>query len=262
VSNDPNDNPALNAPAIHQPILRVENLHKRYTTGGAAVDALRGVCFTAGRGEFIAIMGASGSGKSTLLHLIGGLDLPTHGSVFIEDQDITHLSDRQRTLFRRRRIGVIFQAYNLLPTLSARENVALPFLLDGRSAAETDDAVEALIETVHLADRADHRPQAMSGGEQQRVAVARSLLNDPALLLADEPTGNLDSQHAQEIWALLRELSSVKDRTVLMVTHEAAAAAYADRVLVLKDGQLVGEICPQGVGDATLVATEYQKLAG
>lgn len=206
-------------------------------------------------------MGASGSGKSTLLHLIGGLDLPDEGRVIIESQDITRLSDRKRTLFRRRRLGIIFQAYNLLPTLTARENVALPLLVDGVPSDRIEARTRELIRLVHLEERANHRPQAMSGGEQQRVAIARSLLNDPALLLADEPTGNLDSMHAQEIWRLLRRLSSEMGKTVLMVTHEAAAASYANQILVLKDGQLVGRIHPQEAGNASLVATRYQELA-
>ena len=244
-------------------ILRVESVHKRYRLGGdATVHALRGVTFDAQRGEFIAIMGASGSGKSTLLHLIGGLDLPDEGCIRIEGEDITRMSDRRRTLFRRRRLGVIFQAYNLLPTLTARENVSLPLLVDGASGDRIAARTEEMIRLVHLEDREAHRPQAMSGGEQQRVAIARSLLNDPAVLLADEPTGNLDSRHAHEIWDLLRRLSSQDDRTVLMVTHEATAASFADRVLVLKDGELVGQIVPAEAGHAAFVATRYQELAG
>jgi putative ABC transport system ATP-binding protein len=196
------------------------------------------------------------------MHLIGGLDLPDEGRILIEGNDITRMSDRKRTLFRRRRLGIIFQAYNLLPTLTARENVALPMLVDGVPIDRIDTRTNELIRLVHLEDRAAHRPQAMSGGEQQRVAIARALLNDPAVLLADEPTGNLDSRHAHEIWALLRKLSCEIGKTVLMVTHEAAAASFADRVLILKDGQVVGEIAPTEAGNAALVATRYQELAG
>ncbi len=263
MSDIPSDKPA-DAPAAATPgILRVEGVHKRFRVGGdAVIHALRGVSFDARPGEFIAIMGASGSGKSTLMHLIGGLDLPDEGRIVIEGNDITRLSDRRRTLFRRRRLGIIFQAYNLLPTLTARENVSLPLLVDGASEEQLDARTDEMIRLVHLEDRARHRPQAMSGGEQQRVAIARSLLNDPALLLADEPTGNLDSRHAHEIWALLRRLSSELGKTVLMVTHEAAAASFADRVLVLKDGELVGQIVPAEAGHAALVATRYQELAG
>jgi len=242
-------------------ILKVEDLHKAYGTGKQAVHALRGVSLAVQASRFVAIMGASGSGKSTLLHLIGGLDLPTAGRIFIENQELTRMSDRRRTLFRRRRLGIIFQAYNLLPTLTAKENIALPLLVDGAPQAQIEAKVEELIRLVHLEQRASHRPQAMSGGEQQRVAIARALLNDPALILADEPTGDLDSVNAEQIWQLLRRLSSQLGKTVLMVTHEAAGASYADEVLILKDGQFVGRIEPAGSGDAALVATRYQELA-
>ncbi len=264
MSDNP-DNKAADGPVAAPPpaILRVEGVHKRYRLAGSAVvHALRGVSFEARPGEFIAIMGASGSGKSTLMHLIGGLDLPDEGRILVAGDDITRMSDRRRTLFRRRRLGIIFQAYNLLPTLTAAENISLPLLVDGVSADRIAKRTDEMIRLVRLEDRARHRPQAMSGGEQQRVAIARSLLNDPALLLADEPTGNLDSKHAHAIWELLRGLSSQYGKTVLMVTHEAAAASFADRVLVLKDGELVGEIVPAEAGHAALVATRYQELAG
>ncbi len=207
-------------------------------------------------------MGASGSGKSTLLHLIGGLDTPDRGSVLIEGKDITAMSDRRRTLFRRRRLGVIFQAYNLLPTLTARENIAVPLLVDGGFFAKIDEKVSELLDMVRLTPRANHRPQAMSGGEQQRVAIARALVNDPAVILADEPTGNLDSVHATEIWQLLSRLSHEMDKTVLMVTHEPAAASYADATYVLKDGCLVGIIEQVEPGNAALVAARYSELVG
>ena len=243
-------------------ILEVDNLHKECRAGSQTVHALRGVTLTIPRGRFVAIMGASGSGKSTLLHLAGGLDLPTSGRILVEGQELSTMSDRKRTLFRRRRLGIIFQAYNLLPSLTARENIALPSLVDGKSGADADARTEELIRLVHLEHRASHRPQAMSGGEQQRIAIARALLNDPALVLADEPTGNLDSINAVEIWLLLRKLTRELDKTVLMVSHEAAGAAYADEVLVLKDGQLVGRIEPKDETDAALVANRYQELAG
>jgi putative ABC transport system ATP-binding protein len=214
------------------------------------------------RGEFVAVMGASGSGKSTLLHLLGGLDLPTAGRIVIEGFDLTRLGDRDRTLFRRRRLGVVFQAFNLLPSLTARENIALPLIVDGASAGTIDPRTDELLVIVDLVHRAGHRPQALSGGEQQRVAVARALVNDPAIVLADEPTGNLDSQHAEEIWRLLRRLASEQQRTIVAVTHEAAGAAYADRVIVLRDGKIVGQIVPGGEADAALVATRYAELAG
>jgi putative ABC transport system ATP-binding protein len=242
-------------------VLETRDLRKDYR-GGEVIHALRGVDIQVQAGEFIAIMGASGSGKSTLLHLIGGLDLPTSGHVLVEGRDITGMTDRDRTIFRRRRLGVVFQTYNLLPTLSAEENVALPLLVDGAGRSALEEKVPELLELVDLAHRRTHRPQALSGGEQQRVAVARALINDPAILLADEPTGNLDSRHADEIWHLLRKLASEQGRTVISVTHEAAGAAFADRVLVLKDGLVVGEIEAHGEGDAALVAAGYAKLAG
>jgi putative ABC transport system ATP-binding protein len=207
-------------------------------------------------------MGASGSGKSTLLHLIGGLTQPTSGEVLVENVNLGALSDRQRTLFRRRRLGIIFQEYNLLPTLSARENVALPLLVDGQNPDQFQTRIDDLLRAVHLEERADHRPDALSGGEQQRVAIARALLNDPAIILADEPTGNLDSRQSVEIWQLMRRIVLEQGKTILMVTHEALGAAYADRVLILKDGRLVGMLEPRGSGDAGPVAAGYQQLAG
>jgi len=193
--------------------------------------------------------------------MAGGLDLPDSGVVRIEAKDLTRMSDRQRTLFRRQRMGIIFQAYNLLPTLTAEENVAVPLLIDGLSGGRIKSRVADMIQLVHLEHRTGHRPQAMSGGEQQRVAIARALLNDPALILADEPTGNIDSIRAVEVWELLRRLAHEMGKTVLMVTHEAAAASYADRVYVLKDGQIVGTIEGMEPGDAALVATRYTELA-
>ncbi|MBU0616241.1 MAG: ATP-binding cassette domain-containing protein, partial [Planctomycetes bacterium] len=171
-------------------------------------------------------------------------------------------SDRARTVFRRRRIGVIFQEYNLLPTLTARENVALPWLVDGRSMSSARARADELLALVELEPRAEHRPDALSGGEQQRVAIARALLNDPAIILADEPTGNLDSKQSGAIWRLLRDIADQQLTTVLMVTHEAQGAALADEVIVLKDGRMIGGLQPKGSGDATLVATGYQELAG
>ena len=243
-------------------ILEVENLSKSYRLGDQVIRALDEVTLAADAGRLVAIMGASGSGKSTLLHLAGGLDVPDAGTVRIEGQDITGMSDRRRTLFRRRRIGIIFQTFNLLPTLTARENVAVPLLVDGQPTARIDERAADMIRLVHLEKRANHRPQAMSGGEQQRVAIARALLNDPALILADEPTGNLDSVNAHEIWQLLRRLTRDLNTTVLMVTHDPTAASFADEVHVLKDGRIVGTIHPTEPGDASLVATRYTELAG
>ncbi len=243
-------------------VVDVRDLRKVYVTAEHEVAALDGVTLAIPAGSFTAIMGASGSGKSTLLHLVGGLTAPTTGTILIEGHDLGRMSDRARTLFRRRRIGVIFQEYNLLPTLTARENVALPRLVDGRPLSSVRTRVDELLALVELEPRADHRPDALSGGEQQRVAIARALLNDPAIVLADEPTGNLDSKQSGAIWQLLRDIAEQQLTTVLMVTHEARGAALADDAIVLKDGRIIGVLQPKGTGDATLVATGYQELAG
>jgi putative ABC transport system ATP-binding protein len=244
-------------------VLDIHDVRKTYRGGGEKpVVALDGVTLQVPGGTFTAVMGPSGAGKTTLLHVAGGLDLPDAGRVIVEGQVLTEMSDRRRTLFRQRRLGVVFQGFNLLPTLTARENVALPLLVGGAPHREVEARTERMMDLVQLAHRADHRPEALSGGEQQRVAIARALLNDPALILADEPTGNLDSRNAQSIWQLLRRLTSEERKTVLMVTHEAAAASYCDRVLVLHDGRLVGEFAPGPPGDAAAVTARYQELGG
>lgn len=264
------DGPQNPQPAPREPpvVVDVDSVRKVYDSSGHPVVALDGVKLRVPAGCFYAIMGASGSGKSTLLHLIGGLTRPTAGRIVVEGHDLGAMTDRARTIFRRRRLGIIFQEYNLLPTLTARENVALPLLLDGKGLTREPDAraalqrVDELLVTVHLEQRADHRPDALSGGEQQRVAIARALLNDPAIILADEPTGNLDSKQSLEIWRLMRRIADEQGKTILMVTHEALGAAHADRVVILKDGRVVGGLEPKGSGDAALVATGYQELAG
>ena len=243
-------------------ILEASDLWKDYVLGAEVVHALAGLSLTVESGRFVAIMGASGSGKSTLLHLLGGLDVPTGGRIVVEGRDLGSMGDRERTLFRRRRLGIVFQAFNLLPTLTAAENVALPLMVDGQAWSSIEKQTASLLKLVDLEHRREHRPQAMSGGEQQRVAIARALINDPAIVLADEPTGNLDSKHSEEIWRLLGRLARQQGRTVLAVTHEAAVAAYADRVVVLKDGRVVGEFAPPKEADAALVATRYAELAG
>jgi len=242
-------------------IVEIRDLHKSFHTGGEPVRALRGVSLDVQSGQFVAIMGASGSGKSTLLHLTGGLDLPDEGRILIEGHDITRMSDHQRTVFRRRRLGVVFQAYNLLPTLTARENLALPLLVDRAPTREIRTKTEQMLTLLGLEHRANHRPDAMSGGEQQRVAIGRALMNDPAVVLADEPTGNLDSSMALKIWQLLHRLSRERGTTVLMVTHEAAGASYADRVHVLRDGKFVGMIESEGRAETERVAREYLRLS-
>ena len=180
----------------------------------------------------------------------------------LEGGNLADMTDRQRTLFRRRRLGIIFQAYNLLPTLTALENVALPAVIDGADGRRVETRARQLLEQVDLSHRMDHRPQAMAGGEQQRVAIARALMNEPALLLADEPTGNLDTSHGEAIWRLLTSLARQSGRTVLAVTHDPAGATFADRVILLRDGETVGQIEPGGEGHAALVAARYAELVG
>jgi putative ABC transport system ATP-binding protein len=207
--------------------------------GEVTVTALDGVDFSVERGEFVAIMGPSGSGKSTLLHLLGGLDMPTSGEITLAGQPFSQLSDDQITRFRRQKIGFIFQFYNLLPTLTAAENVALPLLIEGQPAAEYQARLKDLLRLVDLDDRASHLPDQLSGGQQQRVAIARAFANQPEIVLADEPTGNLDSRSGTSILELLRAACRELDATIVMVTHDPRAASYADRVVFLKDGQIV-----------------------
>ena len=215
-------------------------LVKRYGEGENVVEALRGVDIDVPSGQLTAIMGPSGSGKSTLMHLLAGLDRPTEGSVEIDGKDITQLNDKDLTLLRRKRIGFVFQFFNLLPTLSAEENVLLPLSIAGVKPER--EWIDELIAKVGLADRIDHRPSQLSGGQQQRVAVARALVSRPAVLFADEPTGNLDSRTGAEILGLLRDAVDAYGQTTVMVTHDAHAAAIADRVLFLADGEIVREL--------------------
>lgn len=222
-------------------MIRLDNVVKTYRQGGSPVPALAGVSLEVPDGEFLCIMGASGSGKSTMLHLIGGLDVPDSGSISVGGQELSRLSDDDVTIFRRRKLGFIFQFFNLLPTLSAEENVALPLLLDGKPMREIRPRVEKLLERVGLAKRRQHRPDQLSGGEMQRVAIARALVIDPILLLADEPTGNLDSKTGEEILRLLKETAEHAHQTIVMVTHEARAAAYGDRIVTLEDGRVVSD---------------------
>jgi putative ABC transport system ATP-binding protein len=218
-------------------MLTLQNVTKVYPQGGRLVHALRGVSLCIRAGEFVAIMGPSGSGKSTLLHLLGALDIPTTGSIHFGGHDLKALSERERSLLRRRRIGLIFQSFNLLPTLTAVENVALPLLLAGQGSSNRRARVA--LDRMGLSARADHLPEQMSGGEMQRVAIARALVTDPELILCDEPTGNLDSGNAQEIQLLLRSLPDCQ-RTVVLVTHDPQAAALGDRTVHLCDGRLHG----------------------
>ncbi|HEX5097418.1 MAG TPA: ABC transporter ATP-binding protein [Acidimicrobiia bacterium] len=219
---------------------RTVGLVKDYGTAETAVRALDGVTIGVPRGRFTAIMGPSGSGKSTLLHCLAGLDAPTAGRVFIGDVDLTELSDRQLTLLRRSTLGFVFQSFNLVPTLTALENITLPMSLAAEKPDE--DWLTEVIATVHLRDRLSHRPSELSGGQQQRVAVARALVSRPAIVFADEPTGNLDSRSGTQVLELLRDAVDRIDQTVVMVTHDPAAAAYADDVVFLADGRVVDQM--------------------
>lgn len=221
------------------PVIESQGLTKTYHTGEVDVEVLRGVDVAVERGEFVAIMGPSGSGKSTLLHLLGGVDVPTSGRVLLDGEDLSSLSDDGRTLLRRRRLGFIFQTFNLLPTLTAEENVALPLELDGVSSPEARERARTVLEQVGMSHRREHIPGKLSGGEQQRVAVARALAIEPLVLLADEPTGNLDSANGRQVTALLRGLVDELQQTIVMVTHDAAVAASADRLIQLRDGLVV-----------------------
>ncbi len=219
-------------------LVRTENLTKIYGSGNAAVTALDGVSIEVDSGEFVAVMGPSGCGKSTLLHLIGGLDRPTGGKVHIDGVSLTDMKDDDLARLRRTRIGLVFQFYNLIPVLNAVENAGLPIALDGKKPAEARKRAAEWLSRLDLGDRLSSRPDQLSGGQQQRVAVARALAAEPALVLADEPTGNLDTRSADGIAALLRQVSKDYGRAVVMVTHDPRIAAYADRIIFLKDGRI------------------------
>jgi len=218
-------------------ILRVENLSKIYGKGHTQVKALDNVSFSVRKGEFVAIIGASGSGKSTLMHILGGVDRPTSGKVFIDNTDIYNLNATKLAIFRRRQIGLIYQFYNLIPILNVEENLTLPLLLDGR---EVDKAyLKEIIDTLGLSDRLTHLPNELSGGQQQRVSIGRALINNPALVLADEPTGNLDSTNSREIVDLLKYSNKKYHQTLIMITHNHEIALQADRILTIDDGRIV-----------------------
>ena len=222
------------------PIVSTSELHRQYGEGEAAVHALRGVTLAFPPGEFTAIMGPSGSGKSTLMHLLAGLDRPTSGSVVVAGLELANLDDKKLTSLRRDKLGFVFQAFNLIPVLTARENITLPLMLAGTNA--DDGWFKTLVDAVDLGDRLTHRPAELSGGQQQRVAIARALIARPAVVFADEPTGNLDSKSAGEVLGLLRRAVDEFGQTVIMVTHDPAAAAHADRLITLRDGELLSLI--------------------
>lgn len=226
-------------------VLETRQVGKSFGEAEARVDALRGVDLSVSEGEMVAIMGRSGSGKSTLLTLLGGVDVPSRGKVLLEGRDLATMTDDERTLVRRQRIGFIFQQFNLLPILSAEENVALPLELDGIPSAQARERARTMLDRVEMSPRRDHLPSKLSGGEQQRVAIARALVIEPAIVLADEPTGNLDSATGQKITSLLRELVERHKQTIVLVTHDAAVAALADRVIHLRDGLVEKEERPQ-----------------
>ena len=239
-----NTNTTITAPAAAQApassIVRLQGVSKIYGTGDAQVRALDDVSVGFGAGEFTAIMGPSGSGKSTMMHILAGLDAPTSGHVFVEDTDITALKDTALTKLRRDRIGFVFQSFNLVPTLDARANILLPMRLAGK--APEKEWFDLIVNSLGIADRLSHRPSEMSGGQQQRVAVARALMSRPAVIVADEPTGNLDSHSTDEVMDLLRRAVDELGQSVIMVTHDTATAAYADRVLVCRDGRIVSDL--------------------
>ncbi len=217
-------------------ILEIKNLCKEYGKGETKVDALKDVSFEVEQGEFVAIVGPSGSGKSPLLHILGGVDTPTSGEVIISGTDIGKLNENNLAIFRRRQIGLIYQFYNLIPILNVEENMTLPILLDGKKPDKK--LLKDLVEKLGLKDRLKHLPNQLSGGQQQRVSIGRALINHPALLLADEPTGNLDSKNSKEIISLLRKFNRENNQTVIIITHDERIALSADRVITIEDGQI------------------------
>jgi putative ABC transport system ATP-binding protein len=220
-----------------RPIIEVRNLRKVYHSGDVDVHALRGVNLQVGRGEFLSVIGPSGSGKSTLFHILGGLAAPTDGQVIVDGEDIQKLTDTQRTEMRQRKVGFVFQKYNLLPTLTAYDNILIARFLANNHEPFPPDFAQVL-DLLKIRHRLTHKPRALSGGEQQRVAIARALVNRPAILLADEPTGNLDTENSTAVLELLRQVNQKRGQTILMITHNPEAAAYADRTVSMRDGQI------------------------
>lgn len=221
-------------------ILKVENLIKTYKNGNTTINAVDNVSFSVEKGDFVAIVGASGSGKSTLLHLLGGVDRPTSGKVFIDGVDIYNMNNDALAIFRRRQVGLIYQFYNLIPILNVEENIVLPCKLDGKNVRR--DRLNEIIDTLGLSKRRSHLPNELSGGQQQRVSIGRAIINNPALVLADEPTGNLDSKASDEIVALLKESNKKYNQTIIVITHDASIAQEADRVITIEDGKIVSDV--------------------
>lgn len=220
-------------------VLRAENLHKTYGDGNNAVEALKGVNFSIRRGELVAIMGPSGSGKSTLLHIMGGVEEPTEGKVFIDDVDIYQMSREERAIFRRRNIGIVYQFYSLISVLNVEENIGMPMYLDGKKINKK--RVEHMLELLHLSEKKKMMPDKLSGGQQQRVSIGRALINVPAIVLADEPTGNLDSKNSQDIIELFKLSNKKYRQTVIIITHDEEIALQADRIIYIDDGKIVRE---------------------
>lgn len=228
------------------PILQVEELKKTYGQGSNAVKALNGITLSVDKGEFVAIVGTSGSGKSTLLHMLGGLDRPTDGKVYVDGNEIYAMNDEKMTIFRRRSVGFVFQSYNLIPILNVYENIVLPIELDG--ARVDQEHVDQVIGALGLSDKVHHLPANLSGGQQQRVAIARALATKPSIVLADEPTGNLDSRTSQEVMVLLKQMSEQFRQTIVMITHNEEIALSADRIVRIEDGQIVSRSGRAGRG--------------
>lgn len=220
-------------------ILKVENLTKTYESGENLVNAVDDVSFSVEKGEFVAIVGASGSGKSTLLHLIGGVDRPTSGKIFVDGNDISKMNDDKLAVFRRRQVGIVYQFYNLIPILTVEENITLPCDLDGRGVDR--ERLEMILDSFGLRARRKHLPNQLSGGQQQRTSIARALINNPSLVLADEPTGNLDSKSSEEVMSILKMCNQSYGQTVIMITHNLDIAKQADRIITISDGKIVEE---------------------
>ena len=221
-------------------ILRVENLVKTYKNGNTTINAVDNISFSVEKGDFVAIVGASGSGKSTLLHLLGGVDRPTSGKVFIDNVDIYSMNNDALAIFRTRLVGLIYQFYNLIPILNVEENIVLPCKLDGKNVSK--DRLNEIIDTLGLSARRKHLPNELSGGQQQRVSIGRAIINNPALVLADEPTGNLDSKASDEIVALLKESNKKYNQTIIVITHDPDIASVANRVITIEDGKIVSDV--------------------
>jgi putative ABC transport system ATP-binding protein len=230
----------MNLEVYFMEILKVENLTKTYGSGENLVNAVDDVSFSVEKGEFVAIVGASGSGKSTLLHLIGGVDRPTSGKIFVDGNDISKMNDDKLAVFRRRQVGIVYQFYNLIPILTVEENITLPCDLDGRGVDR--ERLEMILDSFGLRARRKHLPNQLSGGQQQRTSIARALINNPSLVLADEPTGNLDSKSSEEVMSILKMCNQSYGQTVIMITHNLDIAKQADRIITISDGKIVEEV--------------------